>query len=311
MPYLIGTDEAGYGPNLGPLVITGTLWKVPNLTTELFDLLATAISPNKTSDRIRVCDSKDLYQSSGSIAALETSIFGLLGDIPKNWKQLVKSLGCPYSNKRQEVWLANSQLKLPLKADRHQASALHELFQTTCKSANIELVSVRTATVFANQFNEQVAIQGNKATVLSSTTLNIVRKLLKSTKREDTKIICDKHGGRSKYAGVLQHHLTDQLIRTDEESLATSRYGWLENGRDFNIEFNARGESSLPVAFASMVSKYVREVYMKLWNQFWLQHLPSLKPTKGYPQDAKRFMADIESVRDQLEISRESVWRCR
>src|SRR5215203_3406446 len=28
MPYLIGTDEAGYAPNLGPLVVTATVWHV-------------------------------------------------------------------------------------------------------------------------------------------------------------------------------------------------------------------------------------------------------------------------------------------
>ena len=28
MAYFIGTDEAGYGPNLGPLVISATLWHV-------------------------------------------------------------------------------------------------------------------------------------------------------------------------------------------------------------------------------------------------------------------------------------------
>ena len=30
MTYLIGTDEAGYGPNLGPLVISATVWQVPD-----------------------------------------------------------------------------------------------------------------------------------------------------------------------------------------------------------------------------------------------------------------------------------------
>ena len=30
MTYLIGTDEAGYGPNLGPLVISATVWRVPD-----------------------------------------------------------------------------------------------------------------------------------------------------------------------------------------------------------------------------------------------------------------------------------------
>ncbi len=30
MPYLLGTDEAGYGPNLGPLVISASVWEVPD-----------------------------------------------------------------------------------------------------------------------------------------------------------------------------------------------------------------------------------------------------------------------------------------
>ena len=28
MPYLIGMDEAGYGPNLGPLVVSASVWQM-------------------------------------------------------------------------------------------------------------------------------------------------------------------------------------------------------------------------------------------------------------------------------------------
>ena len=30
--YFIGTDEAGYGPNLGPLIVSSTIWQVPDET---------------------------------------------------------------------------------------------------------------------------------------------------------------------------------------------------------------------------------------------------------------------------------------
>ena len=30
MAYFIGTDEAGYGPNLGPLIVTATAWRAPD-----------------------------------------------------------------------------------------------------------------------------------------------------------------------------------------------------------------------------------------------------------------------------------------
>ena len=47
MPFLLGTDEAGYGPNLGPLVISASLWEVPEGVRgdELYERLQTVIAP--------------------------------------------------------------------------------------------------------------------------------------------------------------------------------------------------------------------------------------------------------------------------
>ncbi len=64
MPYLIGTDEAGYGPNLGPLVISATLWQVPDGVQgdDLFELLCGAVAPRPVAagksaeDRVAIAD---------------------------------------------------------------------------------------------------------------------------------------------------------------------------------------------------------------------------------------------------------------
>ena len=47
MTYLLGTDEAGYGPNLGPLTISASLWEVPEGVRGdgLYDLLKSVIAP--------------------------------------------------------------------------------------------------------------------------------------------------------------------------------------------------------------------------------------------------------------------------
>ena len=39
------------------------------------------------------------------------------------------------------------------------------------------------------------------------------------------------------------------------------------------------------MALASMLAKYLREVFMRQFNRFWLGHVDGLKPTAGYPGD--------------------------
>ena len=49
MAYLIGTDEAGYAPNLGPLVITCTVWRIAQQPADLdlYRLLRAVVCPSR------------------------------------------------------------------------------------------------------------------------------------------------------------------------------------------------------------------------------------------------------------------------
>ena len=95
------------------------------------------------------------------------------------------------------------------------------------------------------------------------------------------------------------------------ESVEVSDYSFRERERDVVIRFQAKGESFFPTALASLVSKYLREVIMRIWNEFWQLQIPGLKPTKGYPVDAKRFKSDIASVQAELGIEDRLIWRNR
>jgi len=67
----------------------------------------------------------------------------------------------------------------------------------------------------------------------------------------------------------------------------------------------------LPTALASMTAKYFRELAMRAFNHFWAAAVPNLRPTAGYPVDARRFKADIAKVQKKLGIQDHCLWRIR
>ena len=85
-----------------------------------------------------------------------------------------------------------------------------------------------------------------------------------------TIVFADKHGGRNRYGSLLDGCLDGQMVWCQGESRDESIYrvGQTE------IRFEPRSERHFPVALASMVSKYVRELAMELFNRFWRFHLP-------------------------------------
>ena len=236
----------------------------------------------------------------------------MTGRIPSNWLELLETI-CPTEFIDQipnQTWLAGRELSLPLKGDTEQIKRLGQAFGDEAGKASVELLEIQCAPIFPPQFNSQVDVLGNKATLLSSETLKIVERLMSKTD-DDLEIGCDKHGGRSKYAGLIQQFLTDEFVMIGEESLETSDYSFRERDRDVVVRFQAKGESFLPTALASLVSKYLREVIMRIWNEFWQLKIPGLKPTKGYPVDAKRFKSDIAKVQAELGIEDRLIWRNR
>jgi ribonuclease HII len=76
--------------------------------------------------------------------------------------------------------------------------------------------------------------------------------------------------------------------------------------------FTEKAEAQcLPVAVASMLSKYLREAMMRRFNAWWRQHLPDVAPTAGYYGDGVRFLQDIDAKRRELAIPDADLIRSR
>ena len=67
----------------------------------------------------------------------------------------------------------------------------------------------------------------------------------------------------------------------------------------------------LPTALASMTAKYLRELSMRAFNEFWCAHVPDLRPTAGYPSDSRRFRQAIADKQRELRIDDHAIWRNR
>jgi hypothetical protein len=50
---------------------------------------------------------------------------------------------------------------------------------------------------------------------------------------------------------------------------------------------------------------------MDVFNAFWQSLIPGLRPTAGYPVDARRFRRDIERTALEREIAPAVWWRDR
>src|SRR3954449_12319593 len=83
MGLVIGMDEAGYGPNLGPLVLTATVWEVPGRpqTTDFWTAFAKIAERELADDddRLHIADSKEVYSPARGLGPLERGVLAACG----------------------------------------------------------------------------------------------------------------------------------------------------------------------------------------------------------------------------------------
>ena len=321
MTYLLGTDEAGYGPNLGPLVVSATLWQVPDSSdnVDLYERLRATIcqrpADRDQSDQLVIADSKVLYKPGSGLGRLELgglAALSLLGSCPKTWRELWTRLDAQSDPDRERLpWYTNYDAPLPVAVDAGHLSRTTDRLRVGLNEAGVLLCGVQSTAVHPERLNQLIQQLGNKSTALSRVTLRLVGQLLNGLTRGPISVVCDKHGGRNRYGPLLQQQFPNHLVEVCHEGRAESLYRTGPLDRRIEFCFRAKGEQFLPAALASMVSKYLRELSMTAFNEYWQGQCPNLRPTAGYPVDAKRFKREIADQQKQLAIDENRLWRSR
>ena len=76
------------------------------------------------------------------------------------------------------------------------------------------------------------------------------------------------------------------------------------------VSFEVDADSGhMPVALASMLAKYTRELLMSRFNAYFARRLPDVKPTAGYATDGQRWLEQVEPRLSELGLSRERLCR--
>lgn len=319
MPWIVGIDEAGYGPNLGPLVMTSVACRVPEGLTGacLWEVLRSAVRRHPEADdgRPLVDDSKLVYSTTRGLRDLETAVLALLSPWRKGGAGSLRHYldwACPpsVSELSREAWY-DGTTAVPVVAEAAVYAQAAERFDGACRQAELVWGLVRSVVVCAPRFNAMLDQWGSKGAVLAQGLTELLQVNCGPADDEETVLVfVDKHGGRNTYAAMLQNALTEGVVVAEEEGMNRSAYRVLGLKRELRFSFQPRADAAhLCVALASMLSKYLREVLMLEFNRFWQAHVPGLKATAGYPGDAARFFDAIQPALQRLGLPEEAVWR--
>ena len=320
MAWIIGVDEAGYGPNLGPLTMTAVACQLPDdlVGANLWDVLRAAVCKGGTNDgRIVVDDSKQVYDSNSGLGALERGVLATLWRGPLdgvvNLGHFLSAL-CTDSldDLRGEAWHKGDD-RVPVQVETEQVLQAATHFDVACTEAGLLRWHVRGVVIAAPRFNVMAEEANSKGAVLAHALGRLMaHKCAALAGSDGLHFFIDKHGGRNSYAAMIQHALPEGVVLAEQEGSLRSTYRVVGLKRDVRLTFQPRADAEhFCVALASMTAKYLRERLMQEFNRFWLAQVPGLKPTAGYPNDAIRFMNAIRSAAQKLGIAEDAIWRKR
>jgi len=300
---LIGVDEAGYGPLLGPLVVSTVALTLPDELAgiSLWQLFAAGLTD-------RVADSKKVYRAPArDLRELERSSLAAVqlesGLLPADFTQLLRAVSLEPDPHLSHQWYCHQNLTLPCKIDADALRLSTSLMKRELDAVHAKISAVKSVPLVEKKYNHMVRLTKNKSEVLFSQTVRLITKVLDDSQENNVRICIDKQGGKDSYVKNLLQAFSDANLAVEKEDRQESIYCLNYPNRSIKIHFCEKGESQhLLIAWASLISKFLRELFMTQFNAFWRSHNPELRPTAGYWEDGHRFLNDIEPILSRLKI---------
>ena len=302
MAVLVGIDEAGFGPLLGPLVVSSSTFALPRdlLGGDLWKTLRKSVLDRrqKLAGRLLIVDSKKAKTKLQGIKHLQRTCLACLkclGGQPKSVSDLLNLL-CPDCAKRlgNYPWYQNIATH-ELSADDADIEIASGVFADDLDSNSIKLIELESRCLDVAYYNGMVETVQNKSSVLFTATSQLIKKAWDNFGTDDLQIMIDRQGGRVHYGTVLRRMFPECDLAILKETPANSSYELTAGSKRMRLHFAVGADGRfLVVSLASMVSKYIRELLVANINRYFAGFHADLKPTAGYWKDGLRFIEDLK-----------------